>query len=586
MMIPKALLEKPNWVVWKSVDRGGKATKIPFQPNGQPASSTNPETWRRFDDVIQVEDQWSGLGFVFCEGQGLVGIDLDGCRDPKTGVIEDWALAVIDKMDTYTEVSPSKTGVKMFGLASKAWSGVNKVSPDVKAVCDKAPGIEVYDKGRYFAVTGDEIEQSRPIANVDDSLEWLRVRFSMAQKVYEPQSYASTGGISDRAAKYVEKCEPAISGQRGSDRAFAVACVLVGGFALSVEEAFRVFWTVYNPKCQPPWSEREVKHKIDSAAKKCDKVGWLVNVTPDKWQTFDTKKFIPQEPPVVREVKKNTLRGSALEYLGNVRSGVKPLHTTGVPLLDRAIGGGIADGELVIIGARPSHGKSCIALQMVHEFTAQGKPVLLVSEEMSALQLGKRAIQFATGYDSDNWKESIDKVQLDVLQHFQGRAEAFIAESCGNVDTAIKVIDDHVSSHGVKAVFIDYAQLLQGKGNTQYERVTNVSVALKQASARHGIPFFVLAQLSRKCEDASVRKTFLPKPSDLKDSGQLEQDADVILLCAWPWKVDASQPKNQYWILVAKNRNREIVDWKLDIKFDPSRQMLLENQPARYAEFD
>lgn len=586
MMIPQQLLEKPNWVVWKNITRGGKPTKVPFQPSGQPASSTDSKTWSRFDDVVAVEDSWSGLGFVFADGQGLIGVDLDGCRNQKTGAIEDWALAIIDQMNTYTEVSPSKTGVKMFGFSSKPWVGVNKVSPDVKSVCDKAPGIEVYDKGRYFAVTGDEIEQSKPIANLDAALEWMKVRYSMAAKVYEKQSYATANDVEDRAARYIDKCEIAISGQRGSDKAFKVACILVGGFSLSDEVAHKIFASVYSPKCQPPWNDKEIRHKIESAAKKCTERGWLLNVKQEQWQSFDTRKFIPPTPEAKSEIRKSTLRKSALDYISVVKDGLAPLHATGVPGLDDAIGGGIADGEMVIIGARPSHGKSCIALQMVHQFTSEGKPVLMISEEMSSMQLGKRSIQYATPLHTATWRNRIDEVALDVLKHFEGRAEAYIAESCGNADAVVETIDEHISQHGIQAVFIDYAQLIQGKGKTQYERVTSTSIALKQAAARTNIPFVVLAQLNRKSEGAKGDKEVsIPKMSDLKDSGQLEQDCDVGLLCHWPWKGDARHPKNQYWIFVGKNRNREINSYKISIDFDPGRQMMLEMQPELHPEF-
>ena len=81
----------------------------------------------------------------------------------------------------------------------------------------------------------------------------------------------------------------------------------------------------------------------------------------------------------------------------------------------------------------------------------------------------------------------------------------------------------------------------------------------------------VLAQMSRAIEG---RDSFIPKTSDLRESGQLEQDADVLLFLVWPWKLDSEKPKEEYVVFVAKNRNREIVDVVVQCRFDPARQKI------------
>ena len=108
-----------------------------------------------------------GLGIVLgtlFKGYRLVGIDLDGCRDPMTGEIAQWARKLIDRFATYTEVSPSGTGVKLFMLMTESdWQTMGKVSGSFKrqaAKGEKAPGIEVYSEARYFTVTDKRLPNS------------------------------------------------------------------------------------------------------------------------------------------------------------------------------------------------------------------------------------------------------------------------------------------------------------------------------------------------------------------------------------------------------------------------------------------
>src|SRR5271154_635091 len=84
--IPEQMQERQQWVVWRSESRDGKSTKIPYQPNGRKAQSTNPATWSTFAVAASAVNQgYSGVGFVFSVDDPFVGIDLDGCRDPQSG---------------------------------------------------------------------------------------------------------------------------------------------------------------------------------------------------------------------------------------------------------------------------------------------------------------------------------------------------------------------------------------------------------------------------------------------------------------------------------------------------------------------
>lgn len=148
-MIPADLKTLPHWVCWKAILNGGRVEKIPVcAQSGRNASSTDPETWT--DYVTAVMKAYTaenlGLGFVFAQTAGIVGIDLDKCRDATTGTLEPWAQDIVTEIDSYTEISPSGTGVHIF---------VRGGLPPGRM---KKGHIEAYQQGRFFTITGRHLE--------------------------------------------------------------------------------------------------------------------------------------------------------------------------------------------------------------------------------------------------------------------------------------------------------------------------------------------------------------------------------------------------------------------------------------------
>lgn len=144
LVIPAALRGRPQWVLWRA-ERG---TKIPYTTQGKPASSTNRETWTTFDAAWRAWSKggYTGVGYVFAPDDEFVGIDLDDCRDAATGEIAPWARAILDSLDSYAEVSPSGTGVKVWARGTLA-----------RAI--KTEHVEVYARARYFTVTGQRLDE-------------------------------------------------------------------------------------------------------------------------------------------------------------------------------------------------------------------------------------------------------------------------------------------------------------------------------------------------------------------------------------------------------------------------------------------
>ena len=147
--IPDELIQLPQWVCWRAVWRDGRWTKIPYQPDGRPAKSTDPSTWAEFGECLLAyqSGRFDGVGFALTRDAGIIGVDLDHCID-ETGALEPKAQPIVDQFNSYTEVSPSGDGLHIFVFGT---------FPEGMTGRKKGP-IEVYAEGRYLTVTGHVFE--------------------------------------------------------------------------------------------------------------------------------------------------------------------------------------------------------------------------------------------------------------------------------------------------------------------------------------------------------------------------------------------------------------------------------------------
>lgn len=139
----------PHFLCWRPEQRNGDWTKPPVNPHtGDYASSTDPTTWAPFDVAVRrAQAEGWGLGFVFSATLNpFAGIDLDACRDPQTGLLVPWAQSIVAAFDSYAEVSPSQTGVKIIVRGKPRKNG--------KKSGAGGTAVEVYGHARYFTLTG------------------------------------------------------------------------------------------------------------------------------------------------------------------------------------------------------------------------------------------------------------------------------------------------------------------------------------------------------------------------------------------------------------------------------------------------
>ena len=150
-VLPAELRERPQWLLWRLEERNGKPTKVPVRADDprRPASTTDPATWATFEDAAAAVDSADGLGFVFSPDDEFCGVDLDGCLDV-LGELDSAAAAIVLALDSYTETSPSGRGLHVL-LRGHLNGGRHR------GRLPSGPGLEVYDRGRFFTMTGEHL---------------------------------------------------------------------------------------------------------------------------------------------------------------------------------------------------------------------------------------------------------------------------------------------------------------------------------------------------------------------------------------------------------------------------------------------
>jgi replicative DNA helicase len=268
----------------------------------------------------------------------------------------------------------------------------------------------------------------------------------------------------------------------------------------------------------------------------------------------------------------------AFERIDRLHKGDGALRgtSTGFADLDHYLAG-LQKSDLIILAARPSLGKTSLALDIARSVAIKEKtPVGIFSLEMSKEQLVDRLLASEAGVDL--WRLRTGRLSMD------GDDSDFskIQEAMGILAEAPIFIDDAASSnilqmramarrlqaeHGLGLIVVDYLQLMEGRSNGSENRVqeiSEISRSLKNLARELNVPVLALSQLSRAVESRSPQ---IPKLSDLRESGSIEQDADVVLFI---YREDREKPntekKNIAEIHIAKHRNGPV--GKVDLYFN------------------
>ncbi|HLB73125.1 MAG TPA: replicative DNA helicase [Sedimentisphaerales bacterium] len=205
---------------------------------------------------------------------------------------------------------------------------------------------------------------------------------------------------------------------------------------------------------------------------------------------------------------------------------------TGFRNIDRIIGG-VCPGELVILAARPSVGKSALALDIALKMAKQGKSIVFFSLEMGHGALIERAacsLAHVNGAALKAGRDSQEDLEKVCAAAFELRELNIVFHEGGTTPERQRgFIEARRKSHGVDIVFVDYLQLMNAgrRNENRVQEISEISRKLKLSAMREQVPVIALSQLNRQVE---TRQTHRPRLSDLRDSGSIEQDADIVIL--------------------------------------------------------
>ncbi len=170
--IPDELKREKRWCLYKIIQRDGKNTKLPLMPNGKPAKSNDKTTWNSYEDCITSLNQNIGDGLGFMLGDGYIGIDIDKVSDDIFVYSMDYhaksmTADFLRGISTYAEISPSKTGLHFIGKG------------EVPGIRKRYKNLEIYDKDRFFTITGNIIKDRdrNKVINIDSELKSLYEKY-------------------------------------------------------------------------------------------------------------------------------------------------------------------------------------------------------------------------------------------------------------------------------------------------------------------------------------------------------------------------------------------------------------------------
>jgi len=205
------LAGQPIWLQWTTkYDEAGKPRKVPYSASGGEFSVADPTKWRALAEVERMRERGArrgtrrtadgsvpsgGVGLVLAplgEGHHLGGVDLDACRDHVSGNVDDWAFSIVELLQSYTEVSPSGKGLKVFFFHDPRTTSGRHWRHEAKRKAEdggKDSGIEFYLEKRFFAVTGRQYGHFDRLNHVS-VVELLAVQELM--KVYAPEAFTKS----------------------------------------------------------------------------------------------------------------------------------------------------------------------------------------------------------------------------------------------------------------------------------------------------------------------------------------------------------------------------------------------------------
>ena len=265
-----------------------------------------------------------------------------------------------------------------------------------------------------------------------------------------------------------------------------------------------------------------------------------------------TERTQSSEPQFVGDIMPQRIERFEAIFNGEVNQ-IK----TGLVDLDEKLVGGLEGGQLVVIAARPAMGKSALAVQIAEAIQTNDKAGVIFSCEMPNGQIVDRIISAHARISSDKLRNGkFTQQDFDGLVASIPKLQAMnllVDDKSSNVNSISSKSRSIKRKHGLGVIVIDYLQLLEGEGDIREQQISSISRALKKLAIELDIPIIALSQLNRSLEQRANKR---PVMSDIRESGAIEQDADIILSIYRDEEYNPdSQDKGTAEIGILKNRS-------------------------------
>lgn len=264
---------------------------------------------------------------------------------------------------------------------------------------------------------------------------------------------------------------------------------------------------------------------------------------------------------------------SFAKKIARIKDGKEKIKSTKTHLraLDSIVHG-FQPGDFIILGGRPAHGKTTLALQMAFNQAQNEIPIGFITMEMSTEQLTSRLLSNSAEVDGKKFINIVDNLSIQEINQVAAHVDKlkntklYISDQSDADPVKIESeIARMVRQHGVEGVYIDYLQLVspmrEDRTKNKVEQMTNISKQFKAICKRQNVWICLISSLSRKVEEREDKRPYM---ADLRESGQLEYDADKVMFCYRPAAyMEEGNPhlgdaKDVMEILVRKNRNGEL----------------------------
>lgn len=563
-MIPDALTSQTRWILWRYAKRGAHTTKEPIAfRTGRLASTTNPADWASYSDVARALSRtpgaWSGPGLVLGaikDGNVLAGIDLDCCLSDET--IAEWAVHFLNALPSYTEVSPSGSGLKIFfvvaardlyefrralGLSDKENGRKRTYGSTSEA---HPPAAEIYLSARYFAVTGQHWSTTPGSVLVADRDSLTRVASLFGAKKCQhevteavdltaPDENALRAKLKTAAAKN-ERLRSRLAGRKDdlSDQSRSGFDMSLG--SLLKASGFNYSETrlvlVRNPhgagkEKSEAGDERyfqRIWQRSELSAPRENDCGAPALLDATDAASVPIATAAAQQQPTLDDALDAALRGMD----------DPPGLSTGMHAVDDALNG-LERATLNILAGRPGMGKTSLAVQWAIHAARQGVGVAVYSLEMSAAQIGRRILCSAAGVPL--WvvrKRCVSLAQAEAMVLARDELRGLPVTIDDLSGLTVREISDRTETarkrHGLGLIVVDHLHIVRPEERDSRSgpawAVGKISAALKGISKEYECPVLALAQLNRGVEGRDDKR---PTLADLRYSGDIEQDADTVM---------------------------------------------------------